>query len=61
MRTHNGKPCRDEQTGDYCGFCSRSEDAAEERKYGIERDHMAADREAGRYEDWLDRIGGSVS
>jgi hypothetical protein len=58
MRTHNGKPCRDEQTGDYCGWCSRAESAGEDAR--TERDRGMSDRLGSQYEAWLDRIGGSA-
>jgi hypothetical protein len=47
MRRHN---CV-EQTGDICPRC---ESAAEERAYGIERDTGSSDREADRYQRWMD-------
>ena len=42
--------------GRTCGCedaCPRAEAAAEERVYGIERDTGMSDREADRYERWL--------
>jgi len=41
-----------EATGDVCNRCAN---AAEERRYGIERDDMAADREADRMEAQWER------
>jgi hypothetical protein len=48
MRTHSGKPCRDEQTGDYCRPCEEAIAAGEDAR--TERDRGMEDLLAERYE-----------
>jgi hypothetical protein len=48
MRTHIGKPCRDEQTGDYCGYCEQAIAAGEDAR--TERDRGMSDLLAERFE-----------